>query len=130
MESLKTAPALPPLQLAYIGDAVYALLVRRLLVEKGGRLKDIHSRCTALVRASAQAEMLDRIAPLLTEEETQIVRKGRNAHAKHAAPRSATATEYAYSTAFEALIGYLHLEGREDRMLELLLPLIQNRTEG
>ncbi len=125
----KAVCATHPLQLAYIGDAVYALLIRRMLVEKGGKMKDLHKQCTAMVCASAQASLLSSILPQLTDEEADIVRKGRNAHAKHAAPRSVTAGEYAQSTAFEALIGFLYMLGRTERIAELLLPFVAQRTE-
>ena len=118
-----------PLHLAYIGDAVYALLVRETLVENGGKLKDIHRHCTSLVCACSQANTLAKIMPILTDEEADIVRRARNTHAKHAVPRSATAYEYAQSTAFEALIGYLHLAGRDNRILELLQPLFNQQPE-
>lgn len=125
----KAVSAMHPLQLAYIGDAAYGLLIRSMLVEKGGKLKELHRQCTDLVRASAQAAVLSDIMPLLTEEETEVVRKGRNAHAKHAAPRSATVTEYTQSTAFEALIGFLYLTGKKHRIIELLMPVIGPKTE-
>ncbi len=110
-----------PLQLAYVGDSVYDLLVRSDLLGPGRKLQLIHREATGLVRACAQARTLEKIAPFLTEEEAEVVRKGRNAHSRHQAPRSASCAEYSASTAFEAMLGYLYLTGRQNRIDELYL---------
>lgn len=105
-----------PLQLAYLGDSVYDLLVRTHLLKAGRKLRVLHQDATLRVNAAAQAKALDAIAEQLTQEEADLVRRGRNVHARHQAPRSATTAEYSASTALEALFGYLYLCGRMDRL--------------
>jgi len=106
------------LELAYLGDTVYDLYVRRRLVVTGGRMKDLHRAAVSQVRASAQSEALTRIEAILTEEEQGVVRRARNA--KQSVPKSATPGEYHRATAFEALLGYLYLLHRTDRLMEIL----------
>jgi ribonuclease-3 family protein len=111
---------LPPLTLAYVGDAVYELYIRRRLLAQGHvRVGDLHRTAVRYVRAKAQAAAVAEIMPMLSPEEQDVVRRGRNAKG-HAAPRSADAAEYAAATAFEALAGYLYLAGRFDRLEEVL----------
>lgn len=112
--------ALSPLQLAYIGDSVYDLMVRGRLLLSGGRLHAMHLSATAQVNAAAQAQALTRILPYLSEAELDVVRRGRNAHARHQAPKCASQADYCASTAFEALLGMLYLSGREDRLEQLV----------
>ena len=107
------------LELAYLGDTVYDLYVRRRLVVAGGRMKDLHRAAVSQVRASAQSEALARVEELLTEEEQGVVRRARNA--KQSVPKSATPGEYHRATAFEALLGYLYLMHREERLHEILM---------
>ncbi|WP_346026680.1 Mini-ribonuclease 3 [Beduinella massiliensis] len=109
-----------PLQMAYVGDAVHALFVRTRLFAGGENVGRMHRRSNQCVSAAAQSKLLGQIEPLLTEEEAEIVRRGRNAHAHHAAPKHADPADYSRATALEALLGYLYLTGRDDR-LELLL---------
>lgn len=111
--------ALSPLQLAYIGDSVYDLLVRSSLLKDGGKLRSMHLSATAQVNAVSQARTLQNILPHLNDEELDYVRKGRNAHARHAAPKSATSADYAAATGFETLFGFLYVKGRENRLREL-----------
>ena len=106
------------LELAYLGDTVYDLYVRRRLVITGGRMKDLHRAAVSQVRASAQSEALTRIEAILTEEEQGVVRRARNA--KQSVPKSATPGEYHRATAFEALLGFLYLLGRYERLEEIL----------
>ena len=106
------------LELAYLGDTVYDLYVRRRLVVTGGRMKDLHRAAVSQVRASAQSEALTRIESILTEEEQGVVRRARNA--KQSVPKSATPGEYHRATAFEALLGFLYLLGRYERLEEIL----------
>ena len=113
------ARLLSPLQLAYVGDSVHALLVRTYLMEKNLPVRDMHAAVNRAVSAVSQAREAQRIAPLLTEEESDVFRRGRNAHPHHAGPRSASAGEYAGATGLEALLGYLYLTGRTDRLLIL-----------
>ena len=108
------------LELAYLGDTVCDLYVREHLVKRGYSVHEMHRRATALVNAQAQAEALERIRPLLTEEEAALVRRGKNAKAHHAAPPGVAHSVYGHSTAFETLLGSLYLTGRFDRLTELL----------
>ena len=109
-----------PLTLAYIGDAVYEMVIRTILVRRGNRpVSRLHHDATRLVRASAQAQMLAALEPLLTGEESDICRRGRNAHSPTMA-KNASMTDYRHATAFETLMGYLYLTGRTGRMLELI----------
>lgn len=122
------SPALPEddgrqlgtLELAYIGDSVFDVYVRGRLTLKGIRAGDMHHRAVASVNAHAQAETLETLLPLLTPEEEAVVRRGRNTHVHHAAPKGVSHQEYANATALEALIGYLFLTGQAERLNELL----------
>ena len=113
------------LALAHVGDAVYEVLVRSYLACGGTQTaKNLHSRTVTLVRASAQAEAVQRILPLLDEEEETIFRHGRNAKPK-TVPKSASVAEYAQATALEALFGWLYLKQRYDRINELFAVIEQ-----
>ena len=125
-----------PLALAFAGDAVLELLVRQRLVETSrlqpGRL---HSVATHYVSAHAQNQELALIEPMLTEEEQNILRRGKNA-SKASVAKHATAQEYRASTGFECLLGcvldqflaWLHLMGRDDRIEELFETIWKNYT--
>ena len=105
--------------LAYIGDAVIELTVRRSLLELGsGDVGAMNKIADSLVRATAQSKAMDKIMPLLTEEEVAVYKRGRNTHT-HTVPKSAKVSEYRKATGMEALFGYLHLEGKTDRIREL-----------
>ena len=107
------------LGLAHIGDGVYELLCRSYLVSQGGKtVLKLHNATVELVKAPTQAKFADKIKPMLTEEEMDFFRRGKNAHT-HAAPKSATPQEYAKATGFETLFGALYLLGRKERLLEL-----------
>jgi ribonuclease-3 family protein len=107
------------LALAHVGDAVYEVLVRSYLACGGTQTaKNLHSHTIALVRASAQAEAVQRILPLLTEEEQDVYRRARNSHTA-AIPKGASVGEYHAATGLEALFGWLYLQGRLDRLNEL-----------
>ena len=111
--------ALPgSLELAYLGDTVYDLFVRRHLVQQGGKVHALHGKAVRLVCAHAQSEAFLRIEALLDEEEEAVARRARNAH--QSPPRSADPAEYHRATAFEAVLGYLYCMGRLDRARELL----------
>ncbi|MFZ5816978.1 MAG: Mini-ribonuclease 3 [Bacillota bacterium] len=111
---------LPPLTLAYLGDSIYEAFVRERMLDRGiVKVNDLHKATMKYVRATAQAEILEALLPSLSEQERDVVRRGRNAKG-HAAPKSAEAADYAASTGFEALIGYLHLAGRTERLGEVL----------
>ena len=105
--------------LAYLGDAVLELRVRRRLFEEGyTSSKALNQHALAYVRAGAQARAMERILPLLTEEENGAFRRGRNAgHGQH--PKGATVGEYRNATGMEALFGYLHMMGQKERIVAL-----------
>ncbi|MBO4838566.1 MAG: ribonuclease III [Lachnospiraceae bacterium] len=108
------------LSLAYVGDAVFALFFRTVLLEqKNGPNGALHSRALAYVSAVGQAKMAQGLQEMLTEEEAAVFRRGRNAKPEHGA-KNATGREYHLATGLEALIGYLYLQGREDRIIELM----------
>ena len=111
--------AITNLGLAHVGDGVYELLCRSWLVSKGGKtVLKLHNATVELVKAPTQAKFADKIKPMLTEEEMDYFRRGKNAHT-HAAPKSATPQEYAKATGFETLFGALYLLGRKERLMEL-----------
>ncbi|MCI7704689.1 MAG: ribonuclease III [Clostridiales bacterium] len=119
---------LNPLQMAYVGDTVHDLYVRSMLLSRGMAVGKMHQQAVRMVSAGAQARMLERIEPELTQEEADIARRGRNSQAKHAAPRHADPADYAHATALEALWGYLYLSGQTQRLDELM-KLALTRTE-
>ena len=109
-----------PLVLAYIGDAVFELYIRRRLVEGKYRdAHDLHVKSVKYVKASAQASIIQMLEPELTDRERDIVRFGRNAHA-NTVPKHADLAEYHAATGFEALVGYLELSGNKERLEEIL----------
>ncbi|MCI5994907.1 MAG: ribonuclease III [Blautia sp.] len=109
-----------PLTLAYIGDAIYDLIIRTLIVERGNSQPNrLHKRASTLVKASAQAEMIERLLPVLTEEEMSIYKRGRNAKS-YTMAKNATMLDYRKATGFEALMGYLYLKGELERMIDLI----------
>ncbi len=115
---------MPPLVLAYVGDAVWELAVREMLAVKGERRPHrLHRSAVPYVQAGGQADRLSRILPGLTAREHSVLMRGRNAKSG-SVPRSATVGEYRLSTGFEALLGYLHLAGDTGRLDELLATLL------
>lgn len=111
------------LALAHIGDGVFELLVRTKLCVEGGTTNGrLHKDTVALVRATAQAEFVDRLLPRLTEEEQGFYRRGRNAHA-HGIPKNVTPVQYAKATGLETLFGALYLMGQKERVQELFMAL-------
>lgn len=108
-----------PVVLAYMGDAVFELLVRQYLISlPNNKSNHLHKEATKLVSAKAQKELLERWTPYLTEEETDIMRRGRNTKSG-APPKNADPADYRMATALECLVGYLYFEGRLDRLGEL-----------
>jgi len=109
-----------PLTLAYIGDGIYDLIIRSLVVAKGNtRAGELHKRTSQLVKAKTQAEMIEVLLPFLTEEEADIYRRGRNAKSPTMA-KNATMSDYRKATGFEALMGYLYLKDEFERIVELV----------
>ena len=109
-----------PLTWAYIGDAVYELFIRNKLInETNLKPHKLHIEAIKYVKAKSQAEKLNEIYENLTDEEKDIVRRGRNTQ-NHHLPKNSNVQEYMYSTAFEALIGYLYLTKQNTRLKEIL----------
>ena len=109
-----------PLVLAYMGDAIYELIIRTVLVKKGNmQVQKLHKKASALVKAEAQANLIERILPLLTEEEVKIYKRGRNAKSCTKA-KNATMIDYRKATGMEALAGYLYLKKDTQRLLDLV----------
>ena len=111
---------LSPLTWAYVGDCVYELYIRTMLVNKTNlKPHKLHIEAIKYVKAKSQAELLEKIYDNLTEEEKEIVRRGRNAQ-NHHLPKNSNVQEYMHATAFEGLIGYLYLSKKFYRIKELL----------
>lgn len=109
-----------PLALAYIGDAVYELAIRSLIMNRGNmQVNKMHKKASALVKAEAQANFYKLIAENLNEEERAIYKRGRNAKSGTMA-KNATMLDYRMATGFEALIGYLYLTEQFERMAQIL----------
>ena len=110
---------LSSLGLAHLGDSVFEVMVRSWLVLHGkAKAKDLHRATVRYVAAPAQAAAVERLLPLLTQEEADVYRRGRNT-APHSVPRAASRGEYQAATGLEALFGWLYLQGRTERLNEL-----------
>ena len=117
--------AISNLGLAHIGDGVYELMCRSYLCAKGGlTVKNLHRDTVAMVNAPTQAKFMEKILPVLTEEEQDYYRRGKNAHS-HAAPKAATSQEYAKATGLETLFGALYLAGKTDRLNDLFAIMME-----
>lgn len=109
-----------PLTLAFIGDSVYDLIIRSYVVGLGNvPNKKLHRKAVEYVSAVSQSQIIEKIKPVLSEEELSVYKRGKNSKPSSKA-KNATQKEYLKATGFEALIGYLYLLGREDRIMELL----------
>lgn len=109
------------LALAYIGDGIYDLVIRSMIMGKGNaHVNDLHKRASRLVKAHAQSEMIGILQPELTQEELAVYKRGRNAKS-YTMAKNATVGDYRRATGFEALMGYLYLKNETDRMMELIL---------
>lgn len=120
-----------PLSLAYLGDAVWELYVRHHLLASGTvRPHDLQKQSIRFVSAKAQAAALKQLLPKLTEEERDVVRRGRNAKSK-TSPKNTTVLDYRHSTAIEALVGFLYLTDQISRLTELMEWVIETvESEG
>ena len=109
-----------PLTLDYIGDGIFDLIVRTVVVGRGNaNVGNLHKKTSHVVKAQTQAKMIGQLLPYLTEEEADIYRRGRNAHSPTMA-KNATMSDYRKATGLEALIGYLYLEDQLERILFLI----------
>ena len=114
-----------PLKLAYLGDAVLDLFVRDYMVKHDlGKVKALHKKAVTIVNASAQAEFILMITPELSEDEVNIFKRGRNAKSGMQ-PKNANVKDYRIATGFEALLGYLYLCGKHDRLNVILSRLFE-----
>lgn len=125
---------IPPLVLAYIGDTVYHVYIRTMLIFKSSckTVNNLHRESVKHVKASAQAAIAKAIINKLDENEKDILRRGRNAH-PGTVPKNALVTDYRMATGFEAVIGYLYLSGNMERLEELLdisAGIIGEREDG
>lgn len=120
----RSIDAISNLGLAHIGDGVFELLCRSYLCASGGKnVGNLHKNTVAMVKATAQAEYVDKLLPQLTEEELSYYRRGKNSHV-HAVPKGATPAQYAKATGLEALFGALYLAGQTQRLNELFQMII------
>lgn len=116
----KEVEQLSPLVLAYIGDAVYEVFIRTLIVSRShAPVHKLHHQSIDFVKAKAQSDIIHRILDSLSQEEQDVVRRGRNAKSG-TIPKNADVTEYKYATGFESLIGYLYLKQQFERLLQVL----------
>ncbi len=115
-----------PLALAFVGDAVYSLYIREMLLRDANRpAGQLHKLSVQWVQASAQAKGMRKIMPLLNETEEAVFKRGRNAHPGHS-PKHQSACDYHYATGFESLCGYLYLKEENERLSLLLSEVIQS----
>ena len=111
--------AISNLGLAHMGDCVYEMLVRAYLCAQGNKtVAQLHKQTITMVKATYQAEFVDKMLPLLSEDEMTYYRRGKNSHV-HAVPKSATPAQYAKATGLEAMFGYLFLSGKKERANEI-----------
>lgn len=112
--------ALSPLTLAYIGDAIYDLIIRTVVVERANRsANDLHKKTVKYVKAEAQSKMIQELLPELTEDEEAVYKRGRNAKS-YTTAKNASMSDYRKATGFEAMMGFLYLTNQIDRMLYLI----------
>ncbi|EPZ45902.1 Mini-ribonuclease 3 [Alicyclobacillus acidoterrestris] len=120
MKQVFTVAELSPLGLAFIGDAIWEVYARQHCLNQGIRKPhELHKRCTRYVSATAQAKALAGIATDLSEDEADVVRRGRNAKSAHAR-KNVDVIVYRHSTGFEALIGHLHGTGQQARLEDII----------
>lgn len=117
--------AVSSIGLAHVGDAVFELLVRSWLCARGKATgKGLHRASIAIVCAESQARRAERVIPVLTEEELAVFRRGRNAQV-HSVPSHASRAQYGEATALEALLGWLYLSGKRERVNELFAMMME-----
>ena len=110
---------LSPLSLAFVGDAVFTLEVRKRIVLDSNRpVNDLHKETVKFVNASSQANAIKKLLPVLNDEEQAVFKRGRNAHTSHT-PKNQSEGDYHYATGLEALFGYLYLNGDSSRITQL-----------
>ena len=105
-------------ELAYLGDGVFELMIREMLVRDGVPFRLINRRAKEYVTAVAQADMYHRVIPCLSDDEKSVIKRGRNLHGVSRA-KSAAVSEYRHATGLEALFGHLHIKGEKARLEEI-----------
>lgn len=119
-EQIPEINTLSPLTLAFIGDSVYEMFIRTKILSMGNRpANELHKIAVGYVKAKAQAQAAHKILDLLTDQELQIYKRGRNTNI-HTVPKNADMVDYRHATALEALVGYLYIKREEDRLEEIL----------
>ena len=119
-ENIPEINTLSPLTLAFLGDSVYEMFIRTKILGMGNRpASQLHKIAVGYVKAKAQATAAHKILEFLTDEETEIYKRGRNTNI-HTVPKNADMADYRHATALEALIGYLYLKGDKARLEEIL----------
>ncbi len=109
-----------PLALAYIGDSIYDLLIRTMIMSEGNMpVQRLHQKSSSLVKAQKQSEMMGKIYPHLTGEEERVYKRGKNAK-PHTTAKNASLSDYHKATALEAVLGYLYLSGNIKRIVDLM----------
>lgn len=117
---------LSPLTLAFIGDTVFDLLVRtRIVSTTSGKVSDMHKKASETVCAASQSRFVKELLPLLTEEETDIFKRGKNAHTA-SVPKNQSVSDYHFATGFETLLGWLYLNGKTERTAELFETIMKD----
>lgn len=116
---------LSPLSLAFLGDSVYELLVRTVILSKNKNPKRLHLETINYVKASSQANFIERLLETLTEEELKVFKRGRNAKS-HTVPKNQSISDYRNATGLECLFGYLYLLDKSERILELFEMIIES----
>lgn len=117
-----------PLTLAYIGDGIYEIVIRTMVVGNGNeQVNKLHKQVSTLVKAKTQADMILSLMEELTEEEESVYKRGRNAKS-HTSAKNADIIDYRTATGFEALMGYLYMTGQMPRMMELIKKGLANIT--
>jgi len=129
----KPAHLISPVALAYVGDAVFELIIRQYLISlPNHKSQHMHKQATSFVSAKAQHELLNKWLPHLMEEELDIVKRGRNAKSG-TPPKNASVTDYRHATAFECLVGYLYMSSQTERLEQLIaigLDTVGHQVEG
>lgn len=119
---------LSPLQFAYVGDAVYELMIRTYLLDRNLAVNHLHKATTNFVKAEAQSELIHKVKDVLTEKERSYVKKGRNTKT-NSSPKNANIVDYKYATGLECLIGYLYLTNQDDRLSEIFEKMMEGEME-
>lgn len=127
MDNLARVNSMSPLTWAYIGDAVYETYIREHLINTTNlKPHKLHIEAIKYVKAKSQAQILEKLQEFLTEEEKEIVRRGRNTQ-NHHLPKNAEPADYMHATSFESLIGYLYLTKQNKRLNEILEFIVNNK---